>query len=367
MLEQYGHGGDLLTAEETYGLPRERMLDFSSNMNPFGPPPAVRELLPAYAEEIMRYPDPACRELRRKLADVHGVPMDAILAGNGAAELIDLAVRVWQPRTTALALPSFSEYEEAANKAGSRLVGLQLRAEAEFRLEPHHLEAASGSEVVFLGHPNNPTGRLLDPAYVETLLEAGCRVILDEAFLDFTAEEESLSFLRRAAQTPSLIVLRSVTKLYAIPGIRLGYAVAHPETIAAMRTLQVPWSVNSLAQRIGTAVLDDPAYRKQLVEWLPVERDWFAGELRKLGLEPFPSATNYLLVRLPAALGHNARSLQAQLGRLGLLIRDASRFPGLDDSFCRLAIRLRRENEALLAGLRQVLGQPDGPGHPQGE
>ncbi|OXM86678.1 cobyric acid synthase [Paenibacillus rigui] len=354
MLEKYGHGGDLRTAAETFGRNAEAFLDFSSNMNPLGPPDIVGDIMRDRWKELAAYPDPAVRELRSKLSAVYGIPAEAILVGNGAAELIDLAVRVLKPGVTALARPSFSEYEEAVAKVGGRIYELPLRDANGFVLETGEVERALAvSELLFLGSPNNPTGRLM-PAQVRTMLVEGAwkkPIILDEAFMDFCPDEEKLSLIKEAAALPNLMVIRSMTKFYAIPGLRLGFIVAHPDRIRAMRQLQVQWSVNTLAQHVGTAVLDDSAYAARTHAWLAEERPWMLERLAALGLIVTPSETNYVLFSL-RGLGLQVKELQAEMGRRGILIRDASLFPGLDGTYARVAIRLRGHNEQLIAALQ---------------
>ncbi len=377
-LERYGHGGDLRTAEDAYGIPADDWLDFSSNMNPWGPPEAVGDLLRDRWRDIVRYPDPAVRKLRAKLSAVYDVPMDSILVGNGAAELIELAVRLLRPVTTVLARPSFSEYEEAIGKIGGNIAEWPLHAEDDFRVPDMRnwvwqgtaganamagQSSCSGSldlprpmeRTIFLGHPNNPTGRLVPDGVLRDLVQSGAQLIVDEAFMDFVPDEAGRSLLREAAASDRVIVIRSMTKFYAVPGIRLGFLVAHPDRVRRLAALQTQWSVNFLAQLIGEAVLDDHAYAARTREWLARERPWLVGRLQDLGLRVVPSDVNFLLASLPAASGFTALRLQQAMAAHGIMIRDASLFKGLDASYFRVAIRLRHENERLIRALQEVL------------
>ncbi|MFC5703033.1 threonine-phosphate decarboxylase CobD [Cohnella faecalis] len=351
-LERYGHGGDLATATEAYGLPQESWLDYSSNMNPWGPPEIVGELMKEHWRDVAKYPDPAVRRLRAKLSETYRIPAESILVGNGAAELIDLVVRVFKPEETVLARPSFSEYEEAVLKAGGRTRSVLLREERMFELA-NAREFASGA--VFLGHPNNPTGRLIPAHVLDELREAGSRMIIDEAFMDFVPDEEELSYIRRASESEQIQVIRSMTKFYAIPGIRLGFMVAHPDLIRRLAEAQTAWSVNFLAQLVGEAVLDERAYAERTKTWLLEERPWLSGELRSLGLVVYPSDVNFLLVSLAGLEGWNVGRLQRAMAGRGILIRDASLFEGLNDSYFRIAIRLRPDNERLIKELKECL------------
>lgn len=358
MLERYGHGGDLRTAEESFGLPASSFVDFSSNMNPLGPPSVVRDTLITYINKIMNYPDPGVRGLTNKLAEVHGVPSSSILIGNGAAELIDLAVRSIRPEGAAVAVPCFGEYGDAVRKLGASLYEGPLMETNGFRLDERWIEAAlnrSGADMYMIGSPNNPTGEVVEPSFIGKLLDSGATVVVDEAFMDFVPEEPKLSLIRKASMNKKLYVLRSMTKFYSIPGIRLGYIVGHPESIAELRRLQVPWSVNSLAQQIGEAVLEDEAFARDSIAWLLQERPYLADELKKLGFQAFASQTNYLLLRLPDSLTLTAHELQREMGSRGILIRDASRFPGLNERYIRVAVKLREQNKQLIDALMECM------------
>ncbi|ANY69581.1 threonine-phosphate decarboxylase [Paenibacillus sp. BIHB 4019] len=358
MLERYGHGGDLRTAEENFGRPADQFVDFSSNMNPLGPPPLVHRVLLSYAQQIGKYPDPAVRGLRAKLAKLHGIDEQCILIGNGAAELIDLTVRAVNPIITSLAFPCFSEYGDAVHKISSGIAPIMLNTENGFELTEEAIQSMTTEmeePFYMLGSPNNPTGRLVQPAIIKKLLAGGATVVVDEAFMDFVPEEADYSLVKEAAGNDRLYVIRSMTKFYAIPGIRLGYVVSTPERIAELRLLQVPWSVNSLAQLIGEGVLEDAEYAAETLKWLNEERPWLTSQLEGLGFSVTPSETNYVLVRLPSLPQLTAAALQQEMGSRGVLIRDASHFVGLDDRYCRFAIKLRSDNEKLLEALAQCL------------
>ncbi|WP_080834626.1 threonine-phosphate decarboxylase CobD [Cohnella massiliensis] len=362
MLERFGHGGDWATAEESFGKPEAGWLDYSANMNPAGPPACVEAIFRERWRDIARYPDPAVRGLRRKLAETHGISEESILVGNGAAELIDLAVRGVSPREAALAQPSFAEYGDALRKAGVRTKELLLAAGNGFELTAEMLAGLKLSEgsCVFIGHPNNPTGRLVPADALAALRTSRATLLIDEAFIDFVPGGEEASLLREAASSERIVVFRSMTKFYAIPGIRLGFVVAHPKLIARLRELQPPWSVNFLAQHIGEALLGETDYAAKTMAWLAEERPRLVAGLESLGLAVVPSEVNYLLVSLPEDSPWNAKKLQRRMAGRGILIRDASLFAGLDGRYFRLAVRLRHENERLLAELAAALKEGAG-------
>ncbi|OCT10621.1 threonine-phosphate decarboxylase [Paenibacillus pectinilyticus] len=356
MLERYGHGGDLWTAAEAFGRPKEQFLDYSSNMNPLGPPEVVKQILIESWRDIVKYPDPAVRELRQKLSQKYEIDPESILVGNGAAELIDLIIRVLKPTTTGLARPSFSEYEEAVHKVEGGLISLPLFPQHQFELQWQDVEASlTALDILFLGHPNNPTGRILSSSIVSHLLGSGRKLVLDEAFMDFVQQEKEHSLLKLASTCQDLIVIRSMTKFYSIPGIRLGFVVAHPDLIAQLRYQQVQWSVNYLAQRIGAAVLEDESFEQSTREWLQIEKPWLMAELSRLGLDVVPSDVNFLLFAFPESSGKTVKQAQQYMGHQGILIRDASLFEGLNERYCRVAIRLREDNERLIQVLSNFM------------
>ncbi|NDI35808.1 threonine-phosphate decarboxylase CobD [Chengkuizengella sediminis] len=354
MLERYGHGGDLITAAETYGYAKEQFLDFSSNMNPWGSPSCVENILIETWKELVHYPDPAVRKLRQIIAEYYHVPVESILVGNGAAELIDLTIRAIDPKVTALARPCFSEYEQAISKINRNTYDIYLKEENHFELQESDIQyAVSHCDLFFLGHPNNPTGRLISQSVLQLLLNTNHPIVLDEAFIDFVPEEKQVSLIKQAYQSENLFVIRSMTKFFAIPGIRLGFMIAHPKRIEKIKSLQVQWSVNALAQSIGISVLQDHPYIEKTKSWLIQEKLWFTNQLSGLGIKVYPSDTNYLLIQLPPL--NNVKQLQEKLAQRGVLVRDASLFKGLDSTFCRIAIRLREQNERFISEIKQVL------------
>jgi len=357
MLERFGHGGDLLTAKELYGDYAQTFLDFSSNMNPAGPPLIVQKIITEHWSEIVRYPDPSARHLTVKISKTYGIPPECILVGNGAAELLDLTMRVFAPKKVALTAPSFSEYADNAQKINAEIQYLALNPEHDFILQPTAIEAiANHADLSALGHPNNPTGQPVPKDILDSIIEIGKPLILDEAFIDFSENEQQLSKIHTAATTHhNLVVIRSMTKFFAVPGIRLGFAVAQPEIIRQMRHLQVPWSVNHFAQLIGEAVLSDTDYISATKKWLQSERLPFIEDLRKLQLNVFSGITNYLLIAIPEGCRGNVATLQDQMGKRGILIRNASLFAGLNERYFRLAVRTRAENKACLEALRKSL------------
>jgi threonine-phosphate decarboxylase len=369
-LEQFGHGGDRWTAGERFGINPADFVDFSANINPLGPPESVVHLLQEALRDsgvplLSRYPDPDCRGLRQALAEKLDVEPEYLAVGNGGAEWIDLAAAVFQPDRVGLVIPSFAEYAAAAEKRGLPIVTTPADPQRGWQPDRRQLlQLIHRSDLVYLGHPNNPTGTLLPVALLEEAAEeaaqAGTVLVVDEAFLDFVEHGEQHSLIRRISVFPTTVLLRSMTKFYALPGLRLGFAVSHPDNIRRLRQYQIPWSVNGLAQAAGVAALKDRDFEKRTRIWLTEERSFLMQELDQLdGVEVFPGEVNYFLLKL-ADQPHGrltAQWLQERMGRQGIMIRDCSTYSGLDERYVRVAVRSREENRRLVEALRRVLGR----------
>ena len=350
------HGGDVYHLARSLGLELSELLDFSANINPLGFPPGIPGAIQKALPEIVHYPDRRCLELTRELADYHGLQVEQILVGNGSTELIYLAARALKPKKALIVAPAFSEYEHALQAAGVP-VEFFITTEAQNFTLDQALDPR-GADLVFLAQPASPSGILLPP---DLLLEvagrldsAGVTLLLDEAFVDFV---EEASFKTHLAQFPRVLILRSFTKFFAIPGMRLGYLLAAPEIISRLAALQEPWSVSTLAQAMGRACLQDRDYMARSRDLIREEKEYLFEGLEFLtGLQPFRSAVNYLLVKLTGK-DFIASGLQRALLIDKIVIRDASNFRGLDERFFRVAVRTREENDRLLSSLWYLLPQ----------
>jgi threonine-phosphate decarboxylase len=350
------HGGDVYHLARTLGVKVEDLLDFSANINPLGFPAGVPGAVQAALVNLVHYPDRRCLELRGDLAAYHSLSIDDILVGNGSTELIYLVVRALKPDRALIVAPAFSVYQEALD-AASVPYDFHLTSESGlFTLE--RLPETPGAELIFLANPASPSGALISPDRLLSWLEAwdaaGVFVALDEAFIDFAEEASLKASLKRF---PRLIILRSFTKFFAIPGLRLGYLLAAPELIARCAAMQEPWSVSNLAQAVGRACLQDRDYMTQTRALVREERQHLLQGLQALpGLTAFPGEANYLLAKLTLP-GWTARTLRERLLPRGIIIRDASNFKGLDERYIRVAVRRREDNDRLLEALDACLNQ----------
>jgi threonine-phosphate decarboxylase len=326
----------------------EDLLDFSQNINPLGPPPqALDAARRALFEESGRYPDLEYRELRDGLAGYLEVPPENVVPTNGGAEALFLAAGAARAGDALILEPTFSEYAAAARASGREVVRrLVRRPEDGFRLDHAALGDLRGISVVFLCNPNNPTGESLDPAEVlgiaDRVREAGALLVVDEAFADFAP---GISVGGMVGE--SLWVARSFTKFFAIPGLRLGCLICDDAEL--VKRLQPSWPVNAVAAAAGIAAVDDAGFSTASVAEVTRLRDDLYFALDNLpGLQPYPGAANFLMVRGPEALA-------GRLARRGLLVRGCEPFMGLGAGFFRVAVRDEAENERLLSALREEL------------
>lgn len=343
------HGGDWAAYEREYGA---SPLDFSANVSPLGVPEGVRDAIAAAVGEIDRYPDPECHALREAIAAREGVAAEQVLCGNGASDLIYRAILATKPRRALVTAPTFGEYEAALESVGCEIVRIPLGES--FRLNDSILhEINDNFDIFILCQPNNPSGVTIDPALLRRVIERcaalHCLVLIDECFLDFLDAPEPYSCKRLLSEFPYLMILKAFTKLYAMAGARLGYALcADKAFLDAMRRAGAPWAVSHLAQAAGIAALRETAYVEHVRTLVRTERLWLYEQLTAVGLRVVPGEANFLLFQCDTPL-------DVPLRQRGILIRGCGDFAGLDDTWYRVAVRTRAENQRLIAALREVL------------
>lgn len=349
------HGGNRRAAAERFGCAPGDFIDFSANINFHPLPAAYQAALQAALPAIQNYPDPEYRRLYAALTDWLGVSTDSLVLGNGTAELIPALLRALAPGRIVVIEPAFTEYAQAARVAGLPVVPCPLSHEENFPLLPDRLaELLAAGDLVFLGHPNNPTS-LLYPRDTVAKLLALCRaanatLVLDEAFIDFV-DDRGASFVPNAATGGGPVVLRALTKFFACPGLRVGALVATPSLAARLRALLPPWNINCLAEAVLPVLLADAAWQQAARSAGSAARRELAAALAAAPLAiTCPPAANFIMVRL--APGHGeAAALDEFLGRRGMLIRTCADFPGLTPGHFRVAVRSPADNRALLGAL----------------
>ena len=370
------HGGNLRRAQELYGL--DSFIDLSANINPFGPPSGVWESLKQGMADIVNYPDPESRVLKKTLSNHLGIPTESIMVGNGAGNLIFTVVQALEPKKVAIPIPTFSEYERAARSVGSEVSYIPLGPEGwakfnqldvlsensrdESYVDQQWREFLQGCDLLFLCSPHNPTGSLLRKDMFELILrltkELGCRILFDESFLDFLPDE-----LRRSTRTyletnEHLMVLYSLTKFYSLPGLRLGTVFAHKSLLARFEKYRDPWSVNVLAQHAGITALEDLKCPDDVREKLRESRSIFYEEFTRCGftnLRLWPTTVNFALLEV---INHTSGKLTQHLGNQGILVRDCANFTGLSGNFIRVAIKDIFVMQQLIEGLKSLTTHP---------
>lgn len=358
------HGGNVQILAPHYGFGIEQVIDFSVNLNPLGSPPEAQEIFKESWKELSQYPDPNSTRLRAALSEWHDVSPDNLIAGNGASELIYWVTRIFSPPKALILAPTFSEYSRAVVSAGGAVAYKIAKEENEFAhlLTEESNDGQSQFNIVFICNPNNPTGTLFSKSCLEKWMEQCLHkypktlFVIDESFLPFVGEEEKYSLIPQTTRTDSIIVLRSLTKIFSVPALRLGYAVSHLNMIQRLQQLMPPWNVNIFAQRFGERIFSYAQFIKQSVAYLQSVRDDLARQLRNLpGIKLFDSAANFFLIKLqPEQI--SASKLTDQLAQRGILVRPCDDFVGLEkERFIRIAIRKQEENNYLVKVLKELL------------
>lgn len=360
MLEQV-HGGNIYRAAQEYGLRKEDFLDYSANINPLGVPQSLKDVLIRNLDNLVNYPDIECTELKQAISRYIGLEESRIIIGNGASEIIFLLFELLKPRKVLIPSPTFAEYSKAAARYGVEIGYFQLKEEEDFILNKKALleELKSGYDALFLCNPNNPTSTLLGKEDLLELLDyarsMNVFVIIDEAFIELTVGANANSILTALEKYKNLFIVRAFTKLFAIPGLRLGFGLGSPETIKKMWEMKIAWSVNSLALAVGEILEDESGYLKKTHEWLESEIARFYNELAKIpGVKVYRPNTNFILLKI-LKNELNVKIIRDRMAQKGVLIRDASNFRFLDDKFFRIAIKDRENNERFLKVLKEVL------------
>ncbi|MCD8350809.1 MAG: threonine-phosphate decarboxylase CobD [Planctomycetaceae bacterium] len=349
----WNHGGDVAGYRQRYGV---EPLDFSASLNPLGMPDSVRAAARRAVDAAVPYPDPFCRELADALASHLGVEPDRVFFGNGAAEVIFRLVQARRPRTALLTAPSFAEYEGALKSVGCEPAFHVLDRERDFLVDDAILaHIHSGVDMVFLCQPNNPTGQLIAPDLMLNIIDqcrrTGTMLVVDECFLPFVEDGQARSVTPLLVNNPGLVVLGSFTKLYAMAGLRLGFALCgDAATVEALRRVGPPWSVSTVAQAAGRAALTEDEYVRRSLALIRDEKRFLRHELERLGLRVIGGEANYLF------FFSRREDVVESLLPLGIMVRGCANFRGVGPGYYRVAVRLHEENTRLIEALRSLDG-----------
>ena len=382
------HGGNI------YKIFREKnikeILDYSSNINPYGIPESLKKRITENLEILERYPDPDYIELRQKLAYLNKVDISNIILGNGATEIIFLFMEVINPQKLLIVSPTFGEYERAVKATerveNSSILGdshkkkydeksfgkqkieieyFELKESDDFKLNISNLknELAKKYNLLIICNPNNPTGKFLKLDETEEILKEcnkyNTKLFIDEAFIDFLKDGMKESIINTKENRYNLFVTRAFTKFFAIPGLRLGYGIYFDKKLEKrISEKKEPWSVNNIAEMAGLTVLDDTKYIEETLKWIEEEKIYMYEKLNKIpGIKVYETEVNFITGKIDEKLfseGLNVKILREKMLEQGILIRDASNFKFLDERFFRLAIKDRKNNNRVIETLKKI-------------
>lgn len=333
------HGGDVYNNKVT--------MDFSVNVNPYGMPESVRHALSCAIEKCGQYPDMSSQELVNEISRRTGIPAECTLCGNGASELLMAAVQSLMPSEVLIPVPSFYGYERAAKSAGSRIVYYQMQETESFCLTDKFTHMLTQDvDMLILATPNNPAGNMINAELMEKICDI-CKaenitLLIDESFIEFTGRK---SFIEEhdLSDYPHMAVIRSFTKIYAIPGVRLGFMLCGSDEMCRSVAERLPeWNISVFAQEAGMAALCENDYISRTVINVANEREFMIRAFTERGMQVFPGTANFLLFQ-------GRPELYGELLDRGILIRDCSNFRGLSEGFFRVAVKTHEENVKLFS------------------
>ena len=353
--KEHFHGSDLEKIEKIYGIKKEELVSFSANVNPLGLSPLVKKELSQNLDCLTAYPDREYSDLRKAISSyVNSIP-ENICVGNGASELISLLSKVCKPKKALILGPTYSEYEHSLGLAGGMCDYFELKETDNFVLDKENLikSLKAGYDLCVLCNPNNPTSALIEKDVLkeicESVKENNVLLMVDETYMEFVDDKKDASAVSLTFDYKNLIVLRGVSKFFASPGLRLGYAVtSNTDLIKRVNELQVPWSVNSLAEVAGKVMFSDKEYIKNTKEYVSIERERIFERLSKIkSLKVYKPTCNFILCKIISG-NVEANDLFDAAIKEKCMIRDCADFNFLDESFFRFCFMKKDDNDRLL-------------------
>ena len=371
------HGGNIYKVFREKNI--KEILDYSSNINPYGIPESLKKRITENLEVLERYPDPDYVELRQKLANLNKVNLSDIILGNGATEIIFLFMKVINPKKILIVSPTFGEYERAVKATGIsgdienkkiEIEYFELKESDDFKLNIGNLknELENKYDLLIICNPNNPTGKFLKLAQTEEILKEcnkyDTKLFIDEAFIEFLEDGMKESIVNTEENKKNLFVTRAFTKFFAIPGLRLGYGMYFDKELEKkISEKKEPWSVNNIAEMVGLTVLDDAEYIEKTLKWIAEEKKYMYEKLNEIsGMKVYETEVNFITGKIDEKLfseGLNVKILREKMLEQGILIRDASNFKFLDERFFRLAIKDRASNERVIEAMKEIFREKE--------
>ncbi|CEH35838.1 pyridoxal phosphate-dependent aminotransferase [Romboutsia lituseburensis] len=355
-MKDLGHGANVNEIAQIYNIDPKDIIDFSSNINPKVVPDLDKYILKGL-ENCKGYPDINYTNLKNNISEYIGLNSDFIIPGNGATEIIYLLMKSIDKRL-AILNPTFSEYGRSASLSGLDVLNLDLDSKNEFSIDLKQIkENINKFDSLFVCNPNNPNGKVKDLTELLNLMKQHNKLlIVDETFMEFVGLEEKYSLVKYVEEYKNLFILKAVTKFFGLPGLRLGYGLtSNTKIIENIYKYKEPWTINSFADTLSNYIFKDSQYIKESKEYYIKERNYMLKELRNIsGINVYDTDTNFILIKL-----NNRRSNEIKvelLNKGNILVRDASNFIGLDDSYIRVAIKSHEENEILIKHMKNLLG-----------
>lgn len=342
------HGGNI------YSFDR-KLIDFSTNINPFGVKESIIKKIINEISDIENYPDVQCKELRTKIAEKEKVGIENIICGNGAAELIFNIVYAVKPKKALLLQPTFLEYERAIDAVGADKKVYFLKKENDFIVEKDIIDYIDESiDIIFICNPNNPTGNVIEKKLLKKIIEKsskmGIMVVVDECFMDFVDDMEKYSTKEYIKIYKNIFILKAFTKMYAISGLRLGYGISSNLSIMdKIYAGRQPWNVSVIAQKAGIIALDENLLQEETREYVKNEKIYLESSLKNMGIKYFKSFANYILF-------YTNKNLDKKLIEYDILIRNCSNYKGLEEGYYRIAVKKHKDNEKLVNALKNIVG-----------
>ncbi len=356
------HGSDLESIEKLYSIKKEDIVSFSANVNPLGISPKLKSTLSERIDAIMSYPDREYTSLRKKIADYVRTDIENVIVGNGSTELISLFIQIKHPKKALIIGPTYSEYEREVSLGGGHTLYYRLEEENNFTLDLVTLEVELTEDVdlLVICNPNNPTSSAITRNDMRKILDIckqkGIFVMVDETYVEFADDVQKITSAPLTGYYNNIIILRGISKFFAAPGLRLGYAICgNADLVKEINQRKNPWTINSLAAIAGEIMFTDETYIKETRTLIAKERDRICKILASCkNVRYYTPTANFILVKILREDITSIDLFEAAIKK-GLMIRDCSTFPFLNNKFIRFCFMTPELNDKLLAILLEVL------------
>lgn len=351
----HNHGADIYTAAREFNIDKNEIIDFSSNINPLGIPKNVKKSMIYAIRYTNRYPDINSRELIEAISINENVDKNYIFCSNGAAEAIFRIVLTIKPKCGLVASPTFSEYEKALKSVNASVEYYNLLESNNFKISESILDEINPKiDIMFICNPNNPTGQIICKDLIESIVlkceKNNVFVVIDECFLDFVEYKEKYTAINLVNKYKNLIILKAFTKIYAIPGVRLGYCISsNKDIIERLKVVGPPWNISNIAQDAGKAALQEKKFIDETIKYVKKQREYLIKELKKINIKTYETYANYILFKFEETF-----NLQRKLMQYKIFIRSCSNYKNLGNNYYRIAVKDQKSNELFIVAMQEI-------------